>query len=92
MVLFDFEFILFDVKIILFGDYCIYELLVYYDFEFSELFCVIVDFVDEMLCDVDLELYYVCFIFSIVYDVNMLYCDCKVIVCIIEYSLCIMGD
>ncbi|NAW67314.1 Lon protease family protein [Photobacterium halotolerans] len=75
-----------DVKIILFGDYQTYQLLVHYDPDFSELFRVTADFEDEMERTDESELQYARFISSIVHDNGMLHCDRKAIARIIEYS------
>lgn len=75
-----------DVKIILFGDYQTYQLLVHYDPDFSELFRVTADFEDEMDRTDGSEAQYARFISSIVHDNNMLHCDRKAIARIIEYS------
>ncbi|MFL7866709.1 AAA family ATPase [Vibrio cincinnatiensis] len=81
-----------DVKIILFGDYRTYELLTHYDPEFSELFRVTADFEDEMKRTAESELHYARFISSIIHDNNLLHCDRKAIVRIIEHSSRMAGD
>jgi lon-related putative ATP-dependent protease len=81
-----------DVKIILFGVYRTFQLLLHYDPEFSELFRVTADFEDEMKRDADSELQYAKFISSVVNDNNMLHCDRKAIARIIEHSSRLAGD
>lgn len=81
-----------DVKIILFGDYRTYQLLTYYDPEFSELFRVTADFEDEMDRTAETEYQYARFISSFVHDNNLLHCDRKAIARIIEHSSRVSGD
>ncbi len=75
-----------DVKIILFGDRETYLLLQQYDPEFMELFKVAADFDSEMSRNAETEYQYARFISSLIHEKQLLHCDKKAVLRLVEQS------
>jgi lon-related putative ATP-dependent protease len=73
-------------KIVLFGDRETYLLLQSYDADFAELFKVIADFESEIPRNVETQLKYARFITSLIVSKQLMHCDRKAVMRIIEHS------
>ncbi|WP_020410503.1 Lon protease family protein [Hahella ganghwensis] len=82
----------FEVKIVLFGDRETYLLLQQYDPDFSELFKVVADFESEIERTPESQKLYARFITSLIRDKNLLHCDRKALMRIIEHSSRVAED